>query len=94
MAASVAYSAEEVERVILALYSGQNVAEADRWLTLFVASPAAWEISLGMISRLPTTCTCPTRSVGSNEYWPNRTGFMGSVASAMYTPLSAAPMYT
>ena len=59
MAASVAYSAEEVERVILALYSGQNVAEADRWLTLFVASPAAWEISLGMISRLPTTTLPP-----------------------------------
>lgn len=59
MGGSGDYAAEEVERVILALYSGQNVAEADRWLTLFVASPAAWEISLGMISRLPTTLPPP-----------------------------------
>lgn len=30
---------EEVERVILALYSGQNVTEANAWLMAFVASP-------------------------------------------------------
>jgi hypothetical protein len=51
MAAAASYSAEEVERAIQALYGGQNVAEADRWLTLYVASPAAWEISIAMITR-------------------------------------------
>ena len=37
--ASAAYTPEEVERVILALYSGQNVSEANAWLMAFVASP-------------------------------------------------------
>lgn len=36
-----AYSRDEVERVILTLYAGQNVAEANSWLTLFVASPVS-----------------------------------------------------
>lgn len=36
---AVSYTAEEVERVILALYSGQNVAEANTWLTQYVATP-------------------------------------------------------
>ena len=34
------YSVEEVERVVLALYSGQDVAAANEWLTRFVAAPA------------------------------------------------------
>jgi hypothetical protein len=33
-----AYTRDEVERVILTLYAGQNVAEANSWLTLFVDS--------------------------------------------------------
>ena len=37
-AAMAAYNRDEVERVILTLYAGQNVAEANSWLTLFVAS--------------------------------------------------------
>jgi hypothetical protein len=32
------YQREEVERVILAFYNGQNVVEANAWLTSFVAS--------------------------------------------------------
>ena len=32
------YEREEVERVILAFYNGQNVVEANAWLTSFVAS--------------------------------------------------------
>jgi len=36
---AVSYTAEEVERVILALYSGQNVVEANAWLTQYVATP-------------------------------------------------------
>ncbi len=40
-AAMAAYNRDEVERVILALYAGQNVAEANSWLTLFVASPVS-----------------------------------------------------
>ena len=47
------YSVEEVERVVLALYSGQDVAAANEWLTRFVAAPAAWEISLGMLGASP-----------------------------------------
>lgn len=41
LAAMAAYNRDEVEQVILALYAGQNVTEANSWLTLFVVSPVS-----------------------------------------------------
>ena len=52
------YTGEEVERVILALYAGQNVAEANSWLTLFVTSP----VSAGALARArPFACAPASR---------------------------------
>jgi len=52
------YTGEEVERVILALYAGQNVAEANSWLTLFVTSP----VSAGALARArPFACASASR---------------------------------
>jgi hypothetical protein len=48
--------------VILALYSGQNVVEANTWLTHFVSTTVSFDFQLRHSVCSPSLCCCPVAS--------------------------------